>query len=78
MNDLNARIVRGPMTRAEDLDQVPAGKSSDTAGLPDIARAVRSQTKGLWAFSSATVVRGPWPGQSRVSGGKVRICSRTF
>ena len=38
----------------------------------------QSQKNGLWAFSSATVVRGPWPGQSSVSGGRVRICSRTF
>ena len=36
------------------------------------------QKNGLCAFSSATVVSGPCPGQSSVSGGRVRICSRTF
>jgi len=33
---------------------------------------------GLCAFSSATVVNGPWPGQISVSGGSEKICSRTF
>ena len=36
-----------------------------------------AQKNGLFSFSSATVVSGPCPGQISVSGGKVRICSRT-
>src|SRR3569833_1216163 len=37
-----------------------------------------AQKNGLCAFSSATVVSGPCPGQINVSGGSVRIWSRTF
>jgi len=43
---------------------------------PNLLRS-SAQKNGLCAFSSATVVNGPWPGQSNVSAGSVRICSRT-
>src|SRR6266404_5179789 len=37
-----------------------------------------AQKNGLCSFSSATVVNGPWPGQRRVSGGRLKICSRNL
>ena len=41
-------------------------KTSPRFTLP--VRRVRNQKNGLCAFSSATVVNGPWPGQINVSG----------
>jgi hypothetical protein len=37
-----------------------------------------SSEKGIVLFLLATVVKGPWPGQSSVSGGSEKIWSRTF
>ena len=46
--------------------------------LAEFFQLPKNQKNGLCAFSSATVVSGPWPGQIKVSGGSVKICSRTF
>src|SRR5256885_16138119 len=40
--------------------------------------AATPQKNGLCSFSSATVVSGPWPGQSSVAGGNEKISERTW
>src|SRR5262245_42197242 len=67
-SDANHHVERAPVHRVSRVLKrhgPPLNSSTNLAfGLNQA-----SQKNGLFSFSSATVVSGPWPGQRRVSGG---------
>jgi len=67
------RVGRLGLGKAErGAGRAGAGPAPETRQVQERIRRT-AQKNGLFAFSSATVVAGPWPGQSRVASGRVKI-----
>src|SRR6266550_445829 len=61
------------LIRASDAEPALASTPPWTPSPCRRFRRMPLQKNGFCAFSSATVVNGPWPGHINVSGGSVRI-----